>query len=334
MKRAGNLFPKIADPDNLRLAFLKASRGKKDRWEVVRFRENLDGNLIRLRIGLLNGSVALGRYRYFTVNDPKKRKICAALFTERVLHHAIMNVCEPALESYAIFDSYACRKGKGGVAAVMRARAFAGESQWYLKLDIRKYFDSIHHETLIRLVRRRIKDSRVIDLLVRILSTYETAPGRGLPIGNLVSQHMANFYLGHLDHWVKEVLSVRHYLRYMDDFVIFGESREGIKGKLGEIRAFLRDGLLLDLKENIQINRCAMGLPFLGYRVFPWHIRLSPRSRSRFSRMFRQYERNRMDGTWSDAVLQRHMEPLVAFTRLADADGFRLGIIAAHGVLS
>ncbi|HCS77897.1 MAG TPA: hypothetical protein DIW05_09500, partial [Syntrophaceae bacterium] len=148
MKSAGDLYRQIADRDNIRLAFLKAARGKQARRDVIDFRADFEENIKKLHAQLEERNPDIGHYRYFQVFDPKKRLICAASFPERVLHHAIMNVCEPVLESYAIDDSYACRKGKGGQKAILRAKEFAGRFDWFLKLDIRKYFDSIDHAIL------------------------------------------------------------------------------------------------------------------------------------------------------------------------------------------
>jgi len=211
---------KIADAENLRLAFWKAAKGKRGKADCVAFRERLDENLAALRAELLEGDVPVGNYHYFTVHDPKERLICAASFRERVLHHAVMNVCEPALERAAVFDSYACRKGKGRLLAVERAQGYARTHGWFLKMDIRKYFDSIDHETLRALLGRKFKDPELLRLVDRILASYQTAPGRGLPIGNLTSQHFANFYLAPLDRFLKEELRRGAYVRYMDDFVV------------------------------------------------------------------------------------------------------------------
>lgn len=330
MKRAGHLYERIAEPENLRQAFIKAIRGKRGKAEVVAYAANLDEHLRRLRDELLSGAVPVGNYHYFTVHDPKEREICAASFPERVLHHAIMNICEPVLERYAIHDSYACRTGKGMHAAVRRAQEFTRQYMWYLKLDIRKYFDSIHHATLAALLERRIKDPKVIALIQRIVNTYGAEAGRGLPIGNLLSQHLSNFYLGHLDHWAKESLRVAGYVRYMDDFVLWSSEKATLQAHLSSIRAFLQANLKLDLKDNVQLNRCARGIPFLGYRVFPGRVALGPRARRRFSRKLRGYENEWLRGDWSEADLARHMEALLSYVRFADSLAFRRAVVASY----
>jgi hypothetical protein len=374
MKRAGDLYDRIAEPENLRLAFLKAVRGKRGKAEVIEYAAHLDDHLRLLRDQLLARKVDVGHYHFFTVHDPKERVICAASFPERVLHHVIMNVCEPVLERYAISDSYACRTGKGMHAAVLRAQAFARRFPWHLKLDIRKYFDSIPHETLLALLERRFKDKAVLDLFACIVAIYDstrtdgTEPvppedgnakrfcggpttaasipeipdsagavprgdtdvegrppcrprlpfRRGLPIGNLLSQYLANFYLGHLDHWIKETLRTRGYVRYMDDFVLWADDKAVLQEQLGAIRSFLASELQLSLKENIQLNRSARGLPFLGYRIFPRRLALGPRARRRFARKLRGYEQEYLGGPWSESDLQRHEGALLSYVCFAD----------------
>ena len=290
MKRHGQLMAQIADAENLRLAFWKAAKGKRGKADCLAFRERLDENLAALRAELLAGDVPVGDYHYFTVHDPKERLICAASFRERVLHHALMNVCEPVLERAAVFDSYACRKGKGRLLAVERAQGYARTHGWFLKMDIRKYFDSIDHETLRALLGRKFKDPALLGLVDRILASYQTAPGRGLPIGNLTSQHFANFYLAPLDRFLKEELRRGAYVRYMDDFVVWGESGRELRGVWERVRAFLAAELKLELKANTAINRTACGMDFLGYRLFPGTMRLARRSKVRFARKFRRYE--------------------------------------------
>lgn len=331
MKRAGNFFEKIISLENLQLAFWKAQRGKSSKSEVRYYRQNLQANLNELQTGLISDTFPLGGYHYFKVMDPKERMICAASFPERVLHHAIMNVCEPVFERYAIFDSYACRKLKGSHSAVKRAALFARKSQYYLKLDIAKYFDNIDHVILSEKFRRIFKDERLLALFHKIIASYETVRDKGVPIGNLTSQHFANFYLGALDHYIKENLNRKMYIRYMDDFVVFGESKEEMKSLLKLIRVFLKNELELELKNDIRINYNAQGIDFLGYRIFPNKIKLSKRSAKRFKNKFILYEKNLASAEWSEQEYSRRVESLVAFTNIADANAFRSAVINKFG---
>ena len=332
MKRLNNLYPEIIDPDNLRLAFNKAARGKQDRLEVVRFRAEFEKNIHQLYRQLLLEEPDIGHYRFFTVSDPKPRHICAASFQERVLHHAIMNVCEPALNAYHIYDTYACLPGRGQYKALDRAVKFSGSSSWYLQLDIRHYFDSINHQTMLDLLSRRFKDKQLLNLFFRLLDSFHSQSGKGLPIGNLISQHLANYYLGIFDHWVKEERRCKKYLRYMDDFVLFGQSREELRRVLRQIEEYLSEMLQLQLRQPIKLNRCRLGLTFLGYRVFPGGLRLSAQSKKRFIRKMKQYEKMYLLGIWDEEMLVRHVEPLIEFTRHAKADGFRRAVLERYGV--
>ncbi len=334
MKRARGLYKQIHTYENLCQAFWKASRGKQDRKEVIAFRGDFDTQITKLQGELLRHAPDIGHYHFFKVYDPKQRSICAASFPERVLHHAVMNICEPLLEAFAIHDTYACRKGKGNRKALSKAQHFARRHNWYLKLDIKKYFDSIDHGILLRLLARRVKDKDLLSLFEKLFDTYHTRPGKGLPIGNLISQHLANFYLGSFDHWIKQDRKIKGYLRYMDDMLIFGHDRALLKAELDKIRKYLHGQLDLQLKAAIQLNRCRHGFTFLGYRGFPHRIKLSPRSKRRFLHKFKRYEQMWRVGQWSTAELIRHMEPLIEFTRAAGATGLRRSAFQHFGVSS
>ena len=331
MKRHGQLMDAIADAANLQLAFWKAAKSKRAKADCRAFQEKLDENLATLRGELLGASVVIGEYHSFTFYDPKERTICAASFRERVLHHALMNVCEPVLEQVAIFDSYACRTGRGAQAAVQRACGFARQHGWFLKMDIRKYFDSIDQSVLRGLLRRKFKDAGVLDLFDRILASYQTAPGRGLPIGNLTSQHFANLYLAPLDRFIKERLQRRCYVRYMDDFVVWGDTAVELRAVWLKVEAFLTAELRLELKPNVMLNRTEIGMDFPGYRLFPHNLRLTRRRKRRFVRKFRAYEREGMDGEWTELQMQQRMTALIAFTLPCRSRGFRRSVMQRFG---
>jgi hypothetical protein len=294
----------------------------------------LDAHLEELQQSLLSGNVTVGNYHYFKIRDPKERTICAASFSERVLHHAVMNLCEPILERASVSDSYACRKGKGRLAAVERAQQYACQYRWFLKLDVRKYFDSIHHETLRGLLRGTFKDPAVLVLFDAIIDSYQTAPRRGLPIGNLTSQHFANFYLAPLDRFIKERLQRRAFVRYMDDFVVWGDSAQELRDVRNQVREFLATELHLELKPNMIINRTELGMDFLGYRIFPDKVRLARRSKVRFARKFRRYEQAYLRGEWAELQLQQRVQALLSFVMPADSRDYRLHVLKRFGVVA
>lgn len=312
MKRAGNLLPHILDMDNLRLAFWKASKGKRYSREVLAYQGNIEANLRDLQKQIATGLVEVGKYRYFKVFEPKERQICASAFSEQVLHHALMNVCHEVFERHLVYDSYASRKGKGVHAALARAQEFARQYPWYLKLDVRKFFDSVHHDVLKAQLARLFKDPRVLEIFGKIIDSYAASPERGLPIGNLSSQYFANHFLSGLDHHIKEVLRIPAAVRYMDDIVLWDHDRASLKAAHQAIKRYVEAELQGALKPEV-LGPSARGLTFLGYRIFPNHRVLSRQSKQRFIRKFRLLEARYDTGEWDEATCQRRAAPLLAF---------------------
>ncbi|MCX6879307.1 MAG: reverse transcriptase/maturase family protein [Verrucomicrobia bacterium] len=323
MKRAGNLLGRITAPENLRLAFWKAAKGKWSRPATREFSRRLEAEVARLASGLADGSFPFGAYRSFRVFDPKERWIHAAAFPERVAHHAIMNLCEPVFERAAVFDSFACRKGKGQVAAGERARRHARWFPWFLKMDVRKYFDSIPHARLLDLLERLFKDPALLDLFRKIVGSYETHPGHGLPIGSLTSQYFANHFLTGLDRFARETLRAPGYVRYMDDFALWHPDKGFLKEARDRIIDWLAAERGLVVKPEPLLNRTERGMDFLGLRIFPNTVRLNHRSKIRFLRRLRALEGMESAGLISEAELQCRATCLVAFTRHADTLAFR-----------
>lgn len=322
MKRTGNLIEPIAEMDNLRLAFWKANRAKEGKLENREFAANLSSNLLQMRNDILCGDVSVGDYHYFKIFDPKERTICAASFRERVLHHAIMNVCHHVFERFQIYDSYATRIGKGQYAALERAKIFQKKYMWFCKLDVRKYFDSVNHDVLIDLLRRKFKDKKLLLLFEKIIHSYYTKKGQGLPIGNLTSQYFANFYLGHADHFIEEELRISAYLRYMDDMVFWGNDKKNLLLKRNLFVEYINKRLKLDVKPDC-INRNDKGLPFLGYVLFPRISRLNKRSKARFIRKLKIYELLLAKNIWTQENFALHVLPLISFTEFAESKNFR-----------
>jgi len=322
MKRQGNLLSLVADPDNLRLAFWKARKAKEAKIEVAEFRKSLDRNLISLRDELLSGTLKVGNYHYFTIYDPKERLICAASFRERVLHHALMNVCHVNFEKYQIFDSYASRLGKGTYAALQRAFEYHKKFKWFLKLDVRKYFDSIDHNILKQLLAKRFKDDGLLKVFCKIIDSYKTKDRKGLPIGNLTSQYFANHYLGFADHFIKEQLQASAYVRYMDDMVIWSDDKTKLLEIGNKFQSFIEFELALTLKP-FCLNYSEKGLTFLGYTLYPNKVQLNSESRNRFVSKMKSYNFKLTSNVWDQKEYQNHVIPLIAFTNHANSLGLR-----------
>lgn len=322
MRRAANLFEKIHEPENLRLAFHKAARGRRGQAVVREFADGLDDRISEMVMAISEGILPVGRFHQFLIRDPKERVITAPCFEERVLHHAIMNICEPVLDRWLIDDTFACRNGKGREAAVLRAQNFTRDASWCLKLDVRKYFDSISHQRLLHLLERRFKDERLLQLLNRIIAAYRGEIGVGVPIGSLTSQHFANFYLGWLDRFVKETLRVRGYVRYMDDMVLWHSNRETLVEIHSRCQQFATVHLGLEFKPSA-VQRTGTGVAFVGCRIWPTHVELNRRSKRRWRRRVRVLERAERLGLISESNLQQRLVALTAFSKAAGAKSWR-----------
>lgn len=313
MRRVGHLFDAVCSFDNLLHAFRAARRGCGWSPEVERFFVRLEPELLRLRRELLDDRYRPGVYRYFAISDPKPRTIAVASFRDRVVHHAVVAVLGPIYERRFIADSYATRRGKGTHRAVRRAQTFLRRWPWYLKMDVEGYFDSVDHEVLLSLLRRQLKDARLLGLLERLVRNSRE-PGRGLPIGNLTSQFLANVYLDPFDHEVKARWGVQGYLRYMDDFVLFGADRQTLSAQREAVAAYLAERLRLRLKERAcWLNRSSHGLTFLGRRVFAHHIRTCPANRRRTLRRVGDAM-----GLWNEGVI----DDIALAQRLASLYGY------------
>ena len=276
MKRHGHLFPQLSAFSHLLAAYRRALRGSGRSREALRFTYELEPRLLALQTALQTGSYQPQPYRYFEIRDPKHRLISVAPFADRIVHHAVVGLLEPIYEPSFIYDSYATRKGKGQHAAILRAQYFLRRERWFFKADIEQYFASIDHERLIALLARKVKDRAFLSLTERIIRNGGTN-GKGLPIGNLTSQFFANVYLNPFDHWIKQDLRVKGYVRYMDDFVLFASDCDTAKRYRQAIANWLADHLDLRLKPQATfLNQRAYGLSFLGARIYPRLIRPHP----------------------------------------------------------
>ena len=325
MKRHGNLWEQVIRFEALLRAADTARKGKRFRPTVAAFHFDQERALWKLHEELSTKTYRPGAYRSFFIYEPKKRQISAAPYRDRVVHHALVNVLEPIYERSFIADSYACRKGKGTHAGVDRCQQFARRFLYVLKADIQKFFPSLDHEILKALVARKIKDTDVLWLVGQIIDHSNLqeeivnyfpgdqlfTPGerrRGIPIGNQTSQFFANVYLDPLDHFVKERLGIKGYVRYVDDFLVFADAKSHLADLREQIREFLvRLRLRLHPKKSV-VFPVKDGIRFLGYRVFPTHRLLPKENVRRFRRRVRGMQEDYAAGRVSFAeVYQRLM---------------------------
>lgn len=335
MKRYGNFYPQITDFANLLCAAHKAMLGHKTKPAEARFYFNLENELFKLQEELLNHSYQPSPYRVFYIREPKLRQICAAPVRDRVVHHAVCNVVGEIWDKSLIDDTFACRTGKGTHAAISRAQAFARRFKYYLQCDIRHYFETLNHQILKRIISRKIKDRELLALLDVIIDQplVNSEKGKGVPIGNLTSQHFANLYLGWLDHFIKEKLRVKGYLRYMDDFILFAENREVLRGWQFEIENFVNNELVMELKENSKIAPLRDGLSFLGFRVFPNNLRLRGEKWRRFRRKVLAREKAYLADEITETQLADSVRSMIAAISKADTLAARQKFFANSSLL-
>ncbi len=322
----------VASWGNLLTAYWRAAAGRRHQSEVRSFASDLNGELAQLRTQLLSGRVEVGAFRTFQIHDPKPRTIHAPAFRERVLHHALVAYVGPAIERSLVDDTYACRVDKGALAAVRQAQRLSNRFAWFARLDARQYFASIDHQVLRSLVGRRIKGRRVTLILEQILASYETAPGKGLPIGALTSQQFANLYLAPLDRFLLQVQRVR-IVRYMDDVGVWGATAAAVRLATSMAKQFARDQLRLHLAVKQATTPSRKGAKLCGFRVFPDRLLLSDRRRRRYRRARREWESAYSAGLIGSQELQRGYASALAITAHSDARDWRQAELARRPAL-
>jgi RNA-directed DNA polymerase len=284
VKRINNLFEEIISIDNLKLADLKARKGKLKSNGVIKHDINRDDNIIKLHESLKNKSFTTSKYNVFKIYERKERTIYSLnYYPDRIVHHAIINVIEPILIKTFTSNTFSCIKGRGihGAAnAVKHALKDIDNTKYCLKLDIKKFYPSIDHDVLKNILRRKIKDKDLLWLLDDIVDSAE-----GLPIGNYTSQYFSNLYLTYLDHWIKENQRVKYYFRYADDIVILSPDKKILHKLLNEIKNYLSTNLKLTVKNNYQIFPVkSRGIDFLGYVFYHTHTLLRKSIKKKFSK--------------------------------------------------
>jgi len=294
MKRKTDLFDKVVTKDNLMLAYQKARRGKSGQYGVKIFEKNVERNIDQLYDELISGIYKTSVYSVFKIYEPKEREIFRLPFKDRVVHHAIMNILEPVWVSVFISHSYACIKGKGIHAVLKDLKRDLNDienTQYCLKLDIKKFYPTIDHTILKYIIRKKIKDKRLLKLLDDII---DSAPGA--PIGNYLSQFFANLYLSYFDHYLKEEKKVKYYYRYADDMVILAPDKPYLHALLVDINEYLTEKLNLQLKRNYQVFPVeARGIDLVGYVFYHTHILMRKMIKVRFCRKAAKLNKKELD---------------------------------------
>lgn len=335
-KTCKNLWPEITSFENLLIAAKKAQKGKRFKDSTALFNLNLEKELFKIRRELQDRTYRPGRYKEFVIYEPVKRLISAAPYKDRVVHHALCNIIDTIFEKAFIYDSYANRKEKGTHRAIDRFQTFMQKYRYVLKCDIRKYFSSIDHEILYGLLQRKITDNDVLWLIRTIIESsnpqepvYDYFEGdglfeplerrKGLPIGNLTSQFFGNIYLNGFDHYIKDTLGCKAYLRYVDDFAVFSNDKEelwAVKSRMDEYLQELR--LKLHTKKT-RIFPVNSGCEFLGFYVYP-HFRKVKKANVRlFEGKLRGMQAAYRKGTIGLSQIQKSVQGWIAHVEYANS---------------
>ncbi len=298
-KKLAHTYENIISLENLLEAWREFVRGKRKRKDVQEFELRLMDNVLALHKDLREKTYSHSDYEAFNISDPKPRSIHKASVRDRLLHHALYRILYPFFDTTFISGSYSCRKKKGSHKALDRFTALAysvslnhTRTAWVLKCDVRKFFASVDHQRLLRILEECIPDTNILWLLSKIVSSFHAKEiGVGLPLGNLTSQLLVNIYMNEFDQFVKHTLKVKAYVRYADDFVLLSRDRVALEGLLSRIEEFLRSDLRLELHpDKVSISTVASGVDFLGWVHFPDHRVLRTTSKRRMLRRIKEME--------------------------------------------
>lgn len=314
-------FPELVE------AAHRAARGKRDRPDVQAFFDQLERSLSHVQQALLHARLPNASYRRFSIRDPKPRIIHVAPFADRVAHHALMHPMDAPLDQWQSTTSFACRRGKGVHAAIAHAQRQCRRYPWFVKMDVSGYFEHIDHSVLMQLLHRRLKGPWLFRLLEAVLASYCSVPGQGLPIGALTSQHFANTYLVPADKWLISHPLCRAHCRYMDDTVVWAESREAANVMWHDYQDWLEQTLHLSLKP-VVVQRTGHGLTLCGIRIRPYALRPSRRRQQLFRRHLRYWENAYQNADIDMFTLQRRVDSLVSMLSPGQSLEWRRNLMA------
>jgi RNA-directed DNA polymerase len=319
MKVARFLFEKLVSRENLFRCWDQFKRGKRKRKDVQIFERHLEDNIFQLQHDLQTLQYFHSPYSQFYITDPKLRHISKASVRDRLVHHIVYETLVPVLDRTFIFHSLSCRIGKGthfGITAlhemIRKCSANGAKTVFALKMDVRRFFDTINHHILKTLLRKRIQDQKLLHIVDLIIDGFKLEGDRGIPLGNVTSQLFANVYLHELDDFIKQVLREKYYLRYCDDFIILSTQKDHLKSILTSIKFFLKDSLHLELHpQKVNLRKVTQGIDFVGYILFEKYALLRTRTKKRMKKRlkitYENYLIGKMDAIHLDQRLQSYL---------------------------
>lgn len=325
-------YQALVSMENLFCAWEAFRVGKQYRRDVVLFERHLEDNLFGLHEELSTQSYRHRPYEMFHVWDPKFRVIHKAVVRDRMVHHVVFSFLEQLFAKTFIHQSYSCQKRKGIHRAVRDLDAGIRKISknyvlpvWSLKMDIKKFFDSIDHETLLRLLRQRVEDTQVFWLLETIIRSYSSqcGEGKGVPIGNLTSQIFANIYLAELDSFVKDDLRERWYFRYADDFLLLRQNKTDLEIIQQKMTDFVSGELLVTVHPNkISYRKLSQGIDFVGYVFLPYHRILRTKTKRRIFKKLQKRIEEYHTGAITEVSLYQSVQSYLGM--LKHCNGYRL----------
>jgi retron-type reverse transcriptase len=319
MKVAHNIFDKMTSLDHIFQCWDHFRRGKRKRKDIQSFERNLEDNLFQLQQDLITLQYQHDPYEHFYVSDPKQRHISKASVKDRVVHQIVYDVLNDVFDKKFIFHSLSSRLGKGthiGVSHLHRMiRKVSGNGKhpcYALKMDIKRFFDTVDHKILKTLIRKNIQDEKTLKIIDTIIDSFKKGQNVGIPLGNVTSQLFANVYLHELDDFVKQKLKEPYYLRYCDDFIILSNNESHLKSLIVSIREFLAKNLHLALHpKKVVIRKLSQGIDFVGYVLFEKYTLVRTRTKQRMKKRLKEtyecYLKGKMDTAQVDQRLQSYL---------------------------
>lgn len=326
-KTVRNQFNKFLTYEKLMEAHIRCEKGKKNRPNVIKFNLKKEEYIQWLYEQLKTKKYQHGKYVTFYVREPKKRKIEAARYIDRIVHRWLNdNFLEPAFLPQMIDTSYACIKGRGmhkasqDVQKAMRECKKKYGNYYILKMDVEKYFQSIDKDILISIIKRKIKDEDILWIITQTI--YNGRKDSGIPIGNLTSQLFANLYYNEVDQFIKHKLKVRYYFRYMDDSVILMKDKEDIKEVKIEIERFINEKLKLKFNSKTNIFKSNQGVNFCGYKINEYRLKLRDSGKRKVKKNIKRLKEKIKNGEMSSKEAKKYLCGHFGYIKYADTHNF------------
>ena len=333
-KTVRNKFQKALTYENLMEAHKKSQKGKKGRENVIKFNLKQEEYVDWLYEQIKTKKYKHGGYTTFYVTEPKLRKIEASSYKDRIVHRwCVDQFLDKAFTQQFINNSYACIKGKGMHRAALAVQKGMKECKkkygeyYILKMDVAKYFPSINVEILMNIIKRKIKDKEILELIEEIV--YSKTAYKGLPIGNLTSQILANVYYNEADQFIKHKLKVRYYYRYMDDSIILMKDKEKLKNIKKQIERFIEENLELEFNKKTNIFKSKQGVNFCGYKINEYRMKIRQKGKKKVKKKVKYLKNQIKKGNMTSKEAKKYLCGYFGYMKYANVYNLRNKIFAS-----